>query len=178
MKSHLTHHMPGSMRELWAISWPLVIASAANMLMVLADRVVVAKYSTLAFHSLSGTVAWWWTVYCALLDIALVADVFVGRFNGSQEWRKIGPAIWQMLWFSAATIPIMIAVSIWIAPHLLAENLRPLGLSYMRILFVTTPIPVAAIGALGSFFTGRGKTRVILFAAIFCNVINVVLDIV
>ncbi|MDR3273915.1 MAG: MATE family efflux transporter [Puniceicoccales bacterium] len=177
MSSQLTKYAPGSIRELWTIAWPLIISSAANVFMILADRVIVAKYSNAAFQALSGTITWWWTIYLAALNIALVADVFVGRFNGSKNHKKIGSAVWQMIWFSVALFPVMIVLAIWVAPYLLAENLRPLGLPYMRILLVTIPIPLAAMGALGSFFTGRGRTRIILYVSIICNVINVFLDI-
>ncbi|MDR0715255.1 MAG: hypothetical protein LBF25_00510 [Puniceicoccales bacterium] len=177
MDNRLTKHKPGSIQELWTIAWPLIIASGANMLMVVADRVVVAKYSNAAFQAMSGTISWWYTIYFTALNIALVADVFVGRFNGSKEYGRIGSAIWQMLWFALALFPVMIWISIWISPYLLAEYLRRLGLPYMRILFVAIPIPIAAMGALGSFFTGRGKTKIILFTSIVCNMVNIILDI-
>jgi MATE family multidrug resistance protein len=165
------------MGELWAISWPLVIASAANMFMVLADRVVVSKYSADAYHALAGATAWWWTIYCTMLNIALAADIFVGRYNGMQDHRKIGPAIWQMLWFALIIFPFFIVFSLWMAPHLLAKNLRELGVPYMRIILLIIPISVAATGALGSFFTGQGKTRAILLVATCCNIINILLDV-
>ncbi|MDR2435961.1 MAG: MATE family efflux transporter [Puniceicoccales bacterium] len=178
MDNQLTKYEPGSVRELWTVAWPLIISSGANMLMILADRIVVAKYSNVAFQSMAGTVNWWWTIYFTALNIALIADVFVGRLNGSKNYKKIGSAVWQMIWFAIALAPAMVAFAMWVAPHLLAENLRQLGLPYMRILLIATPIPVAAMGALGSFFTGRGKTKVILYVSIICNVINVCLDIV
>ncbi|MDR1437773.1 MAG: hypothetical protein LBI69_01815 [Puniceicoccales bacterium] len=176
MNSQLTRHRPGSIWELWTLSWPLVIASAANMLMLFADRVVMSKYSSIAYQSLTGTATWWWVFYCTLLNIALIADVFVGRYNASKEYKKIGSVIWQTLWFSAATFPFLIAIAIWVAPYLLAEKLRECGLSYMRILLVSTPISVAAAGGFGAFFTGQGKTRTILYIAAACNVINILLD--
>jgi MATE family multidrug resistance protein len=138
----------------------------------------VAKYSNAAFQSMAGTVTWWWTIYFAALNIALIADIFVGRFNGSRNYKKIGSAIWQMIWFALALFPVMAAFAAWVAPHLLAKNLRSLGLPYMRILLVSMPIPIAAMGALGSFFTGRGKTKVILYVSIVCNLVNIFLAIV
>ncbi|MDR2720729.1 MAG: hypothetical protein LBB15_00375 [Puniceicoccales bacterium] len=177
MDNQLTKYKPGSVRELLVIAWPLIISSGANMIMILADRMVVAKYSNAAFQSMAGTVSWWWTIYFTALNISLIADVFVGRFNGSKNYKKIGPAVWQMIWFAVILFPIMVVFAIWVAPHLLAENLRQLGLPYMRILLIAIPIPIAAMGALGSFFTGRGKTKIILYVSIICNVINILLDI-
>jgi MATE family multidrug resistance protein len=175
--SRLTRFEPGSIGELLTIAWPLIIASAANMLMVLGDRAVLAHYSTAAFQSVSAAIPWWGTIYFSLLNIALIAGVFVGRYNGEGNFQKIGPAVWQMLWFSLALVIPMIAIAIWVAPLLLAKNLENFGLSYLRILLISIPIPVATFGALASFFSGRGKTRLITAVALVTNLLNIFFDV-
>jgi MATE family multidrug resistance protein len=143
--------------------------------MLLGDRVVLAHYATEAFQAQAASMSWWCAVYYTLLNIALIARIIIGRLNGEGIPEKMGAVIWQMLWFSLALFPPMIALSIWVVPHLIAPHLRSLGVPYLRILFIAMPIAVATFGAITSFFSGRGKTRYTLIIAATANVVNLLL---
>ncbi|MDR2577032.1 MAG: MATE family efflux transporter [Puniceicoccales bacterium] len=172
----LTKHRSGSLRELWTIAWPLILTAAANMLMLLGDRIVLSHYSTEAFNANLAAMPWVWTAYFPFLTLVMSANVLVGRYNGSGELHKIGPVIWQVLWFSAALFVPLIAISYFLAPYLLAGNLRTLGVPYLRILLPATPLSLIAFGALASFFAGRGKTRFVSIVSLSSNLLNFVLD--
>jgi MATE family multidrug resistance protein len=177
MKS-LTKFARGSIGELWAISWPLIITSAANMFMLVGDRVVLMHYSTADFNASLGALPWVWTAYFPLLTIVSIANVLVGRFNGTGEYWKIGPTVWQMIWFSLILL-VPVGIGGWyVAPLLLAGNLRELGVPYLRILLPSVPISLATFGALAAFYTGRGKTRFVSFVSIASNLLNLGLDVV
>ncbi|MDR3316762.1 MAG: polysaccharide biosynthesis C-terminal domain-containing protein [Puniceicoccales bacterium] len=172
----LTKHAHGSVRELWTIAWPLVLSAAANMFMLLGDRIVLSRYSTEAFNANVGALPWVWTAYFPLFSIVFIANVFVGRHNGAGDFKKIGPTVWQMLWFSLALLVPLLPLSYFLAPHLLAHDLRGLGVPYLRILLPSVPISLASFGALAAFFTGRGETRLVSAVSLFCNVLNFALD--
>ncbi|MDR0340433.1 MAG: MATE family efflux transporter [Puniceicoccales bacterium] len=174
----LTKYGRGSLRELWVVAWPLVISSAANMFMLVGDRIVLAHYSASTFNASLGAMPWIWTAFVPLLTIVNIADVLVGRFNGSGEHGRIGPTVWQMLWFSAVLL-VPLGIGGWfLAPHLLEQSFRELGTPYMRVLFPNVAISLASFGALAAFYTGRGKTRFVLAVSIGSNLLNVILDII
>ncbi|MDR0678642.1 MAG: MATE family efflux transporter [Puniceicoccales bacterium] len=174
----LTKYRRGSLRELWAVAWPLVVSSAANMFMLVGDRIVLTHYSTDTFNACLGAMPWIWTAYFPLLTIVNIANVLVGRFNGSGEYWQIGPTVWQMLWFSVALL-IPLGIGGWfLAPHLLERSFRELGTPYLRVLFPNVAVALAAFGALAAFYTGRGKTRFVLAVSVASNMLNVFLDIV
>jgi len=96
-KINLTRHKPGSLRELWAISWPLILTIFSGSCMTFIDRSILAHYKTEAFVACSTAQPWIWTVSTILHSFLVITEIFVGRFNGAREYKKIGPIIWQML---------------------------------------------------------------------------------
>jgi MATE family multidrug resistance protein len=163
------------MRELWSIAWPLIIALAANLLMVLSDRIVLARFSTEAFQSQAAAMQWWSMAYYTCLNLAAISRVMVARFNGEGAKEKMMSVVWQMIWFCLALFPLLIVLAIWVAPLLIAPDLRELGVPYLRILLITIPIPTATFGAITSYFAGQGKNRYTLVVAIASNVLNLIL---
>ena len=45
-EARLTRYQPGSLGELWAISWPLMLASFSGCCMTFIDRAILARYQT------------------------------------------------------------------------------------------------------------------------------------
>jgi MATE family multidrug resistance protein len=172
----LTKHENGSFGELWAIAWPLMVATSSNSLMILGDRLVLAHYSLAAFNANTGCAPWFWTVTMPLFAIISASNVLTGRFNGARQWDRIGPAVWQMIWLCLAIFFLLLPLSGFLASHLLAANLRELGTPYLQLLLLSAPINLLAFGALGSFYTGRGKTFFISAIALVCNGLNLILD--
>ncbi|MDR3116989.1 MAG: hypothetical protein LBT98_00200 [Puniceicoccales bacterium] len=173
----LTKYAGGSMAELWAVSWPLIVTSAANMLMLFGDRIILAHYSREAFNANVATMPWVWAIYFPLFSIVFSANVLVGRYNGAGTYHKIGPAVWQMLWLSLGLLVPLVPLSWYLAPHLLSDSVRELGTPYLRIVLPSIPISLAAFGAMDAFFTGRGRTLFVSAVALLCNLLNLVLDV-
>jgi MATE family multidrug resistance protein len=81
-----------------------------------------------------------------------------------------------MLWFSILLwIPIH-CILVPLMPHFLAENVRELGGIYLHITFYFLPIACAVFGALASFFTGRGHTRIVLLVTLLSVLSNLAAD--
>jgi MATE family multidrug resistance protein len=175
---HLTNFPPGSLRELLAIAWPMILSSAAGCLMVVSDRLILAHYSLESFSANIASMPCYWAVCDIAMSIVLIAEVLVGRYNGARQYTLIGPVVWQMFWFSMLLwLPIGLLLIPFI-PCFLAENARELGSVYLRILFCFLPIMCAGFGALGSFFVGRGQAKVILAVTFISIVIKFVTSVV
>jgi MATE family multidrug resistance protein len=155
----------------------MMVASASGCLMVLGDRIVLSHYSQEAFNVCFSVMQWYWLFMFTAMNIVLIAEVFVGQFNGAGKFKLIGPVVWQMIWFSFLTWLIFIPVAIWLVPHLLIESDRPLGVPYLRTLILFLPINYASFGAMASFFIGRGVTKVVPVVAMVVNLLNILLDI-
>lgn len=177
-KEGLTRYEGGSIRELLSLSWPLMLASAANSLMLFGDRLVLSYYSKEAFNASVGAIPWFWTFYITLFNLISVAGILVGRLNGSRQIRQIGGVVWQAIWFSLMLFVLTIPVGLLCPRYFLAAPIRELGTPYLSIIFVFMPLGMLGHGALSSFFTGRGKTKLVSLVVLLSNILNLLLDLV
>lgn len=109
------------------------------------------------------------------MNIASIAEVFVGKHNGAEEYEKAAEPVWQMIWFSFASIIIFWPIAIFATNLLIPENLQKFGSPYLKLMLLfgsVTPL----ISALHAFFAGIGKTKIIFLTSIIGNLINIILD--
>jgi MATE family multidrug resistance protein len=111
-----------------------------------------------------------------LMAIAGTTEIFVGRYNGALKHDRIAPAVWQMIYFVAASLFFVVPIA-WFSEYL---NLIPKyyaedGIAYQKILTYFCWLP-ALTAAFTGFFVGRGKTKIITAIVIIGAVVNIVLD--
>ena len=172
----LTRYKAGTLQELFSIAWPLMLASFSGGFMTFVDRAILARYQSSAFDACSAAQPWFWTFEGILMAFVVCTEILVGRFNGSRLYRKIGPVIWQMVIISFATYIILIPIILNVR-CLLANNIEAMGAPYLQLLLSTLPFEMAAFGAIGAFFVGRGETKKIPLVLLTVNSINGILDI-
>ena len=174
-KYQLTPFALGSRREMWFITWPLMLSLFSSCFMLFVDRLFLANYSLGSLSaSANGSLAAY-IFLLAPLSITGMSEVFVGRLHGGNDSQKIGPAIWQMLWISGLFIPFFMIVSQVIPSLLFRGDYRLEETIYFSTLlkggvfFLTVP-------ALVGFFSGQGKTRTIALTTLLANIFNILLD--
>ncbi|HSX37487.1 MAG TPA: MATE family efflux transporter [Chlamydiales bacterium] len=174
--SSLTRYPEGSVRELWTISFPLMISTFAMLFMIFTDRIFLAHHSIAAMNASvnAGTLAWAFT--SGLGMITAMSEVFVAQYNGAKLHRKIGSPVWQMTWFALFSYLLCIPIAVWGAPCFFQGGLyTDMEIVYFRWLMFFAP-SYALLTALTGFFIGRGKTGLMIWLAIIANGINILLD--
>lgn len=172
----LTTYPPGSLRELWQISYPLVISLMSASLMLFLDRLFLAHYSLEALNASAHAAASVQFLQFWSIATVSIAEVFVGRFNGSGKIDKLGQPIWQMIWLALGTFFIYIPIGLFAGPYLFTQSAyRELEIQYFSYLTCFIPIP-ALSAALSSFYIGQGKVRFVTSVMLVANIINVVFD--
>jgi len=176
MKIQLTRFRPGSVREVWSLSLPMILSLLSANMMMFADRLFLAKYSTAAMNAIAAASLIIAVTVFSFELITAIAEVFVGQFNGASEHKRAASPAWQMLWLSAATPIVFIPLAIWAGPLLLpAYHYVDHGLPYFQwTLYFALFIP--AVAALAGFFVGIGKARLVMTMAIVTNLLNLILD--
>jgi MATE family multidrug resistance protein len=162
-------------RQLWSLTWPLILASSSTCLLSLTGRYVLAHYSPTAFNTHVGVIVWHEVLQSVLLNLIFIISVFVGHHNGRKQFTQIGPAVWQMLWLSLGVGLLLIPLLWKVAPRVLAANLRADGVPYLRVYFLSMPFYCAAFGAIGSFFTGRKISYAMPLLFVFSHSLNILL---
>jgi len=172
----LTRYRTGSVRELLAISFPLMMSSLSMVAMIFVDRLFLAKFNLAAMSAAvtAGTAAW--ALLGSLGILAGMAEVLVAQYHGSKKFSRLGEPVWQMIWFSLATSAIFIPMAIWGGVlFFFGSPLREFEEVYFFWLNLFGPIFVVQ-AALSGYFIGRGRPSVVTWLAIAGNLLNVVLD--
>ncbi len=170
----LTKHETGSLRELCAMSFPLMIMSLSLMLMLFVDRLLIAHYSSEALSALVNATTLGWTFSYSCFILASISEVFVAQDNGAGKIEKLGEPVWQMLWFSIMSCAVFIPLAYWGGDWIYGSE-RPMEQIYFNWMMFFAP-SYAMYASLCGFFVGQGKTRLITYLAVGANLLNGILD--
>lgn len=171
----LTQFPEGSLRELWKISFPLMISAFASLCMLFTDRIFLARYSIDALNAVvnAGTLAW--AAIGGMGMMTAMSEVFVAQYNGAKLYEKIGTPVWQMIYLSFFSYVLFLPLAIF-APQIFSFTASgSLEVVFFRWLMIFGPC-YALMTALAGFFVGRGKTTVLIVVAIIANIVNIFLD--
>ncbi|MDP1834327.1 MAG: MATE family efflux transporter [Chlamydiales bacterium] len=172
----LTPHPIGSLREMWQVSYPLILSFLSGSIMMFCDRMFLANYSLQALNACAnaGNVVWLFLVVPML--ICGITEVFVGQHHGAGNYKRMGEPTWQMLWFCLMIIPIFVLVATFASPILFYQT----GNEVLETEFFSHMLYfgsfMCAYPALCGFFVGKGSVRLITYCTIIDCTLNVILD--
>ncbi len=106
------------------------------------------------------------------VSLAMMALVFVGSWYGEKKWIRIGPGIWQFIWFSIFSLAITLPFGylygkFYFKGTVIEEIVLPYYYSLLAMSFL---FPLG--GALTCFFIGRGKTLFVCIITLICHLIK------
>lgn len=163
---------PGGGREVVSVAAPLVVSSLSWTIMTFVDRMLLYHWSGPAMSAAFVGGVLWWAVVCLPIGVCAYTGTFVAQYNGSGHAERIGPAVWQGTWIALLASPLVLA-AIPLGPPLL--GLGELESQYFTILCWCAPAMLAA-QSLSSFYSGRGKTVVVMIVDAAFALLNVLLD--
>ncbi len=174
----LTPYPQGSMRELWTISFPLMISLMSVSLMIFLDRIFLSRYSLEALNaSGNGGVVVQLLQFWIIATVS-IAEVFVGRFNGAGKKDKLGQPVWQMIWLSIASVLWFVPLGLWAGPYIFHhQGYADLEIQFFSYLMYFGPF-TALSAALSAFYIGRGKVKFVTCIMALSNLINILLDLI
>jgi MATE family multidrug resistance protein len=173
----LTRFPEGSIREVWTIAYPLMLAAISGNLMMFCDRLILAHYSTDAMDAAVSAGMTCAVFLYGAMGISAIAEVFVGQYNGSKQKFKMGEPIWQMIWFSLMTTVLFVPIALWGGEIFIANEYLNDGLPFFQWIMLFGPL-TPLFGAICAFFIGRGRTRIVFIVTVLGNLINLFLDLI
>ncbi len=170
---------PGGINEAFRISLPLILSNSFWALQMFIDRVLLSQFSSAAVAAAISGLMFFWTTFAVLYNIAIFASTFVAQYVGAKRFHRVGPVIWQSLYFSLITgflFLLLIFPAKWvIALGRHAPELQPLETTYFQCLCFSA-LPMMIIASTTSFFLGRGKTWTVMLVNSVGLIVNAVLD--
>lgn len=137
-----------------------------------ADRLYLAHHSITAMNAMAVAANFCFLVLIFPFSICEITEVFVGRFHGENRNMDVGRPTWQIVWLSIASWPLFFAISHVLSSLLFLPDSQETV--YLTTFLGFGPCLLVSV-ALTGFFVGVGNTRVITYAAISANLVNIAL---
>src|ERR1700720_4832383 len=92
----------GTARELLRLALPLILSNSFWTIQVAIDRAFLSRLSSDAVAAAMPALLLFWTPLLLLQNTANYATTFVAQYVGAGRSRRVGPLLWQSLYFSLA----------------------------------------------------------------------------
>lgn len=175
---HAWHDRAGY-REILAIATPMILSMASSTIQHFVDRMLLYGYSPDAMTAAMPAGLSAFAFISFFLGVATYANTFVAQYHGARRFDRLAAAIWQSVWFALASFLVIAPLGLFARQILTPAGHDPeilaLEIPYFRIICFGGGFSVLH-GALSSFYTGRGRTLVVMWVNVMMTAINIVLD--
>jgi MATE family multidrug resistance protein len=169
-------HAPGSVRELLAIALPMVVSQACDTVMIFTDRLFLSKLGANEMNAAMGGGLTCFTVMTFFLGLTGYTTALVAQYLGSGRREKCGVVTTQAMLIALAAYPLILLARPLIHWVFMKTGI-PTGQLGLQIVYFDMVVYATVVGlmrnCLSSFFSGIGRTRVVMVASLGAMVINV-----
>lgn len=169
---------PGGGRELLRLAVPLIVSNSVWTLQITLDRVLLSWLGQEQVGAAMTAAMLFWTPLTLFQTTASFATTFVAQYVGAGRPDRVGPAVWQALWFSVVSgfaflllIPLADSLVSWV-DH--SPPVQQLETVYFQVLCFSA-LPTIVVAAASGFFAGRGDSWTVLLINIVGLLVNGVL---
>lgn len=164
----------GKLRELLLLFFPILITTFSSCVYLFIEKLLLAKYSVQAMEAAVSAAYACQIFQAPCISIALMAQVFVGRWVAGQEWKNVGPGMWQFIWFAFLSSLFAIPCGILYGKYYFhGMAIQPIVTPYYHfLLYINFLFPLGA--ALSAFYLGQGKTKVILYSTVSFQILKLI----
>ncbi len=170
---------PPRWKKVLLIAWPLIIANSFWNLQMTIDRIFLGQYSTDTLGAAMAVFGIFWAPMALVQQTAAYVITFVAQLYGAGRTKEIGSSVWQSIYVGLVggllfllLIPLAPVLFSWVG-H--SPGMQKLEIEYLQAM-CWSALPTALVASASGFFTGLGKSQVILWISAVGLVSNVILD--
>lgn len=171
--------VPNGYRHMLKVSLPLIASMGTATIMEVTDRLFLSRYSVDALAASVPASSASLIFLLTLMGVTGYVGVFIAHYTGANLREHVGTALWQSIYLSIAGGIILAFMCLLARPMFALAGadvaIMDLEIVYFRILSLGGVIALLGY-SLGCFFTGRGKSRQVMFANLVAAAINVPLN--
>ncbi|MCH2508230.1 MAG: MATE family efflux transporter [Dehalococcoidia bacterium] len=161
------------------IAFPLILSTGSFSIQQFVDRMFLSWYSPDALAAAMPTSILSFTLISLFMGTSMYTSTFVAQYIGANRPERVGPAVWQGIYFSIIGGVVLALFSIFPDPifKLIGHetNIQELESEYWVYLTISGIFPIAT-GAMAGFFNGRGKTYPVMWASFAATSVNIILN--
>jgi MATE family multidrug resistance protein len=173
------YHEPGGIKELLIIALPMIISTACDGVMTFTDRLFLARVGSEQMNAALGGGIALQMISFFFVGLTGYTTALVAQYFGAGKKANTTIATFQAILITVLAWPIIILLKPLLVGYFHLMNIPDLQMGYQIDYF-----NILAYGAvfgmmrytLGCFFSGIGKTKIVMVATILAMVVNVVLD--
>ena len=172
-------HSPSGYKEVLILAIPLVITTSSGSLQSFIDRMFLSWFDSNALAATVPAFLVCFTLTSLFLGIASYVSVFVAQHYGAGQYRQIGAVTWQGFYILVLSLFAVVPAFVFMESLFRAIGHDPaiqvMEVSYARIFILSIPLAIVS-GALSGFFSGIGRTSVVMWSNLLITLVNIVLD--
>ena len=174
---------PAGGREVLKIAIPMIISAGSWAIMTFADRVMLTWYSGESVGSATAAAAaagsLVFVVTALPFGIVMLVTTFVAQYYGAGKHHRIGPIVWQGIFFGMAVAPFyLLAKPLFMAVfHAMEHDPVLITMEERYLHYALFGVGAQVSGeAVAAFFIGRGKTQTVMVVNVTSVSLNVLLN--
>ncbi len=169
----------GSLRELLRIAVPLIISSGSVSVMHLANAVFLTWDSSTSLAAVVPAGVLQWTLISIVFGTVQYANTFVAQYEGAGRMDRAAAAVWQAIYLALVGGVMLNLLALFAGPLFDAighdKEVAVLEADYFGVLCFSS-VPMLLTAALTCFFSGQGKTRVVMVVNVIGVSVNILSD--
>lgn len=173
------YNKPGGIKELWVIALPMIISSASDVIMTFTDRLFLARIGPEYMNAALGGGIAMQVLTFFFVGLLGYSTALVAQYFGAGEKSNASKTLFQAILICIIAWPIILLLKPIVIKGFYLLNIPKSQIGY-QILYLN----ILAYGAIfslfrnsiSSYFSGIGRTMIIMKASIFAMLVNVVLD--
>ena len=158
------------------VAFPLIMASAGHALNLFCDRIMLGRYSAEAVAAAMPSGLTNFTISCFFIGTVGYVNSFVAQYTGAGQRSRVGVSIWQAVLIALIGGLFMASGYFWggwlmtLFGH--TDAVLQQEIVYFKLLSLFAWVPLL-IGAFGAFWSGRGKTVMVMSVSFLITLLNV-----
>jgi len=173
-------HETISYRNIWRISYPLILGFVAVTIINVTDTAFLGRVSEVAIGASGLGGIYVLVMLMAAFGLGIGAQIIMARYHGEEKPEKIGPVFDHMMYLLLAFSGVMILFHFLFAELLLSRIIASDAILDSTIIYsnirVVGLIPAAIVVGYRCFLTGISETRAISYAAGMMAFLNLIFN--
>jgi MATE family multidrug resistance protein len=173
------YHHPGGIKELLVLALPMIISTACDGVMTFTDRLFLARIGSEHMNAAMGGGVTMQMLMFFFVGLTGYSTALVAQYFGAGEKHNSSIAAFQAIIVTVLAWPVILLVKPLAIDffHLMKISESQIGyqIDYLNILAWGSVFGMMRY-TLGCYFTGIGKTKIVMSATLVAMVVNVVFD--
>jgi putative MATE family efflux protein len=170
--------LKGTYKEIWQISYPIILGSLAHSINQLIDTAFLGHSSKIALEAITLSGIYYFVFVFIAGGFARGCQVIIARHSGENKPEKIGIAFDHLMFLAIILSVLLMFFFGFVTKYILgivvkSVAIQEAALSYIYMMNYAV-IPVVFGFCFNGFYTGIGKTKIITIATVCMAITNII----